>query len=359
MTKKTDFSKLPKKDKREEKQFSHLARLIKLLIILQQGVLNLDKAAQECGVSRRTILRDIDILEQGGIPLYKPTKQGANYRLLESFKFSKLQVTKENALQFADMLDAATKFARTPLNLTTPLQKGVLDLGRTEQQKRKEFRSSKNYQFSPAEISEEQFFSAFLQEQHEEKTPPYFTIMMLSKMGKLFEKEERLSWYIDWQKKYIERVSINLFYIGQNYKRVLEECKKIIKKEPKDTWAYKQAALACYAKNDIKGALLYLLNALDYNKKDAEVYAYLAFFSLKIKDYEKAIFFFKLACDDSVACVHFASSIYADAGLFDKALNEIDKAAQKDPIHAKLYADMKQDVLAKKNGPKDTKQEEK
>ena len=195
MKKKTDFSKLPKKDKKEEKQFSHLARLIKLLIILQQGVLNLDTAAQECGVSRRTILRDIDILEQGGIPLYKPTKQGANYRLLESFKFSKLQITKENALQFADMLDATIKFARTPLNLTTPLQKGVLDLGRTEQQKRKETRSSKNYQFSPEEISEEQFFSAFLHEQHEEKTPPYFTIMMLAKMGKLFDKEERLKLY--------------------------------------------------------------------------------------------------------------------------------------------------------------------
>lgn len=355
MTKKTDFSKLLKKDKKEEKQFSHLARLIKLLIILQQGVLNLDTAAQECGVSRRTILRDIDILEQGGIPLYKPTKQGANYRLLESFKFSKLQITKENALQFADMLDAAIKFARTPFNLTTPIQKGVVDLGRTEQQKRKETRSSKNYQFSPAEISEEQFFSAFLHEQHEEKTPPYFTIMILSKMAKLFEKEERLSWYINWQKKYIERVSINLSYIGQNYKRVLDECKKIIKKEPKDTWAYKQAALACYAKNDIKGALLYLLNALDYNKKDAEVYAYLAFFSLKIKDYEKAIFFFKLACEDTIACVHFASSIYAEAGLFDKALNEIDKAAQKDPEHKDIYAEMKEDVLKNKNEKKEEK----
>lgn len=353
MKKKTDFSKLPKKDKKEEKQFSHLARLIKLLVILQQGVLNLDTAAQECGVSRRTILRDIEILEKAGIPLYKPTKQGANYRLMEGYKLPQLNITKENALAVADMLDVATNFARTPLNLTTPIQKGVVDLGRTEQQKRKEKRSSKNYQLSSEEISEEQFFSAFLHERHEEQTPPYLTIMMLEKMGKLFEPKERLSWYLDWQKKYMFRYLTNLSYIGQDYKDVIDDCKKEIKREPKDTWAYKQAALACYAKKDVKGALLYLLNSLDYNKKDPEVYAYIAFLSLKIKEYEKAVSFFKLACDDNVACTHFASDIYAEAGLFDKALNEIDKAAKKDPLHAKLYADMKKDILEKKNGKKE------
>ena len=127
------------------------------------------------------------------------------------------------------------------------------------------------------------------------------------------------------------------------------------KKRAKRHLAYKYAALACYARKDVKSALLYLLNSLDYNKNDDEVYTYIAFFSLQRKDYKNAISFFYFACRNQIRSAQFASDIYTDAGLFDKALNEIDKAAQKDPEHKDIYAEMKEDVLKKKNEKKEEK----
>jgi predicted DNA-binding transcriptional regulator YafY len=58
-----------------------LARLIQLLVILQEEPFpNATRLAEACGVSRRTIYRDLTILEAAGITiLYQPDRQG--YRL--------------------------------------------------------------------------------------------------------------------------------------------------------------------------------------------------------------------------------------------------------------------------------------
>ncbi len=353
MKQKKDFSQLKKsKTKGEENKEKGLVRLMKLMVMLDQGALNLDKASEELGVSRRTLLRDVKILQDAGVPIFKPTEQGANYRLQEGYSLPHFQVTKENALNFADTLLAMQKFAKKPFKMVSTIQKPALESGKKEQKKRKEKRTKEEYNLAPTNLTEEQFLSAWLADQNI-KDLPYETIILTNKVSKLFENEGRNKWYKDWQMKQAERDIIHLNFVGQRYKDVLDDCKRIIKREPKDTWAYKYAALACYARKDVKSALLYLLNSLDYNKKDDEVYTYIAFFSLQRKDYKNAISFFYFACRNQIRSAQFASYIYADAGLFDKALNEIDKAAQKDPEHKDIYAEMKEDVLKKKNEKKE------
>ncbi len=58
-----------------------LARLVQLLLILQSEPFpNATRLAEACGVSRRTIYRDLTILETAGVSIvYQPDRQG--YRL--------------------------------------------------------------------------------------------------------------------------------------------------------------------------------------------------------------------------------------------------------------------------------------
>src|SRR5437764_4215321 len=63
-----------------------LVRLLQLVMILQSGRFpNAQRLADACAVSRRTIYRDLAILEAAGIPaVYRPDRQG--YQLaVESF----------------------------------------------------------------------------------------------------------------------------------------------------------------------------------------------------------------------------------------------------------------------------------
>ena len=49
---------------------SRLTRLIELIVLLQSGrSRNAQQLAAECGVSRRTVFRDLDLLRQAGVPL--------------------------------------------------------------------------------------------------------------------------------------------------------------------------------------------------------------------------------------------------------------------------------------------------
>lgn len=61
---KKDYSLLPKKTKEKKSATEHrVCRLVRLMLMLDRGVLNLERAAEECGVNKRTIQRDLKILE--------------------------------------------------------------------------------------------------------------------------------------------------------------------------------------------------------------------------------------------------------------------------------------------------------
>ncbi len=349
MKKKKDFSKLPKKSAVKAEREKHLTRLVKLMIVLDQGVLNLDEIAQECNVSKRTILRDIRILEDAGIPLYKPSEKESNYLITEGFSLPHFQVTPENALKFVDALDALSSVGKKPFKYVEPIQKEVVEFGRKQQKIRKEKHGK--CELAPTDVIKEQFSSMWLYE-HDIKTNPYSHLIMLLEMKDFFEQEERDRIYRDWQIKNVRRSLADMYYLGGQYQNVLDECDELIKEDPKDLWAYKRAALACYANKDFKGGIKYLLDGMEQKRTDIELIVYIIVLLIETEDYEGAIEFFNIAYKDEYPRSHFASVIYEKAGMFDKALEILDRAVKKDPKYAGKYKEMKADILAKKNAEK-------
>lgn len=342
MKQEKDFSKLPRKGAKKKKGEvkKGLARLINLLITLNQGVLNLDRAAQENGVSRRTILRDIETLEQAGIPLYKPNAQNVNYRVREDFNWAKFRITKENALDFADALAALTKQLGNPVKFVLPVQEEVLKAGKKEQKKRKE-----KLEIKHCKALEEEFLASFVADDSFEEDP-LRSMFVAFGMDKEFDNSEKNHWYAKWQNIHLMRSCARMAWLGRRHNDALFFCDQIIKKEPSDTWAYKQAALTCYTKKDYKKAVEYVLEGYKQNQSDEVLYTYLIFLLIQLKDYESALRFFHIFCKDKLMRVRFAAFMYGSQGLFDKAEEVIEKAKKDDPESVSDYDKIKEEILA-------------
>ena len=219
MKTKKDFSKLPKKatKRKNEDVKKGLSRLIKLMIDLNQGVLNLDHAAKECGVSRRTIQRDIETLEQAGLTLYKPNPQNVNYRVRDDFEWAKFNITKENALDFVDALDALTEGLGKPSKWVLPIQKEVEKAGRKEQKKRKEAAGK----WEPMNATKENVLSIFLDDE-KLKQAPLQILLALAEFNKVADdKGFRNSAYRKWQERELQKIMIR-FHWGATTPRGLK-----------------------------------------------------------------------------------------------------------------------------------------
>lgn len=350
MKTKKDFSKLPKKatQQKNEEVKKGLSRLIKLMIDLNQGVLNLDHAAQECGVSRRTIQRDIETLEQAGLPLYKPNKQNVNYRVLDEFDWAKFQITKENALDFVDSLDALTEGLGKPSKWVLPIQKEVEKAGRKEQKKRKE----SSGKWVPMNATKENVLSIFLDDE-KLKHAPLQILLALAEFNKVADdKGFRNSAYRKWQTRELQKIIIRYKWLGQQHAAALKECAKLIKEDPKDVWPYKQAALICYTKKDYKGALQYALDGFGQEKHDDTLLTYCIYFAILNKQYESAARLFNACINHKGMQTHFAALMYASVGQFDKALDVVAKAKKADPKGAHVYEYIEKQVLDLQAGKK-------
>jgi predicted DNA-binding transcriptional regulator YafY len=79
-------------------KLARLHRLLKLIGLLQAGrAHNAEGLATECGVSRRTIFRDLDVLRQSGVPLqYDELRQ--HYRIPATYYLPPTNFTPEEAL---------------------------------------------------------------------------------------------------------------------------------------------------------------------------------------------------------------------------------------------------------------------
>ena len=336
-----DFKKLSRKSKKNTKHISitGLQRLIKLMIILDQGTLNLDNAAQECGVSRRTIQRDIKLLQDAGISMYKPNEQNSNYRLSEGYSLSHFQVTKENALQFADTVLVLAKNMHKPFKLVSPIQKEVLKAGKKEQKKR----NKDKYEIINTNATKDNVMSSFIDY---EKNINILLLPVLFKMHQFFNETNLNNMaYQEWQMEEMSKIEARYMWIMGRYNTSLSSCKKMIEKNAKDAWAYKQAALVCYAKKDYANALLYSLDGWKQNSSDNILYNYCIYFAVLNKDYDLAVELFNNVIHIKQSQAEFAANIYANDGLFDKALEVIEKAKQEDKKSAKEYDKMKNEIL--------------
>ncbi|MBR2082457.1 MAG: tetratricopeptide repeat protein [Elusimicrobiaceae bacterium] len=343
MTTKKDFTKLPKKTtkKKNEDVKKGLSRLIKLMIDLNQGVLNLDHAAQECGVSRRTIQRDIETLEKAGLPLYKPNPQNVNYRVRDEFEWAKFNITKENALDFVDALDVLTDGLGKPRKWVLPIQKEVEKAGRKEQKKRQESQGK----WEPMDATKENVMSIFLEDEKLKQAPLQILLALAQFNEVADDKGFRNSAYREWQERELQKLVIRFNWLGQQHREALKGCDKLIKNDPKDAWPYKQATLICYTKKDYKGALQYALDGFEQDKQDDTLLTYCIYFAILNKQYESAIRLFSVGISHKPLQTHFAALVYASVGQFDKALAIVEKAQKADPKNPKAYKHIKEQVL--------------
>ena len=347
MKTKKDFTKLPKKTAKTKNEDvkKGLSRLINLMITLNQGVLNLDHAAQENGVSRRTIQRDIDLLEQAGLPLYKPNPQNVNYRVRDDFEWDNFNITKENARDFADAMDALTKGLGKPGKWALPIQKGVEKAGRKEQKKRKESKGK----WEPMNATKENVISIFLDDE-KLKCAPLQILLFLARLNEIAgDTFFRNSAYRKWQNRELQKVEIRFNWLGQRHADALKDCQSLIKDDPEDMWPYKQAALICYTKKDYTGALQYALDGFEKDKQDDTLRTYCIYFLILNKLYERAIQLFNACIAHKAMQTHFAALMYAHEGQFDKALDIVEKAKKADPKNPKAYEYIKEQVLELKD----------
>ena len=338
-----DFKKLPKKTaknkptlKSDKDKIKHLTRLIKLMIILDNGALNLDRAAEECGVSKRTIQRDVEILQAAGILLYKPNEQNSNYHLRPDFQLSKFQVTEKNARDFADALDVLSEGLGKPFPWVLPVQEEVKKAGRAAQKKRKA-EWDRVYSNTLDELVTSTFLSMDAME-----TQPYQTILSAWEACRFFNQEEKNDLYTSWNAVESFRIGARYYWLNRQYKNALFFCDLIIKKAPKDIWAYRQAVLICYALRDHKKAYKYLLDGLEQDRKDLVLHFYWIFLYVLDKKYEDAMKLFNAACKGKFWQTHFAAMMYAYSGKPDKALSAIAQGKKDDPQQAAAYDELKQ-----------------
>lgn len=345
MKTKKDFTKLPKKPttkkkKAEQEKIKQLTRLIKLIITLNSGVLNLDHAAQECGVSRRTITRDVNLLQMAGLPLYKPNEQNVNYRLRSDFQLAKFQVTKENALAFVQTLDVLNKNTPLkPVQWVLPIQKEVEKAGRKEQKKQKD--ECKQVFFN---TTDELLMSGLLSKAKMEEQP-YPTLLFALEICRQFNQKEKNALYAQWQKTELFHVMARWSWLNRQYKDALFWCNQFIKSAPKDPRGYRQAVLICYTLKDHQQAYKYIADGLKQNKTDIVLHFYWIYLCMLDKNYQGAMKLFNAAYKSKFGQTHFAATMYAYERQFDKALEVIEQAQKDDPQNASVYDTIKEQVL--------------
>lgn len=87
------------------------SRLISILTILQaRGFATAPELADECGVTLRTIYRDIDSMSEAGIPVYSERGSAGGYRLLDGYRtqLNGLSAKEAEALFMSGLAGAAT-----------------------------------------------------------------------------------------------------------------------------------------------------------------------------------------------------------------------------------------------------------
>jgi len=94
---------------------SRLHRVLKLITVLQTGrSQNADQLAMECGVSRRTIYRDLNLIEKAGIPFFYDSKS-RGYQIHATGLLPAINLNLEEALSVILLASELGRTGRLPL----------------------------------------------------------------------------------------------------------------------------------------------------------------------------------------------------------------------------------------------------
>lgn len=172
---KKDYSKLPKKSKGKKSAIEQrVCRLIRLMLMLDRGVLNVDRAAIECEVNKRTIQRDIKILKAAGVRISKSLTTNSNYKLDPEFRFLDLHITQDNLANFLHTMKGMMMFSRQPLDLLNPLQKELFEMAQHDEVDRRKIQINADRDFrlhtTPAQ------FNGMLLQGESDLTAPIFRL---------------------------------------------------------------------------------------------------------------------------------------------------------------------------------------
>lgn len=322
-----DYSVLPKKSKKEKKMDieQRVCRLIRLMLTLDKGVLNLDRAAQDCGINKRTIQRDLKVLEAAGIPLYKPVQANSNYVLEPDFRFFHYHITPENLENFLHTTIAMLQFSQQPFDLLNPVQKEVLHMAEKDGEERKKILDniSKNKDIN---TTAEQFNGLLLQGKTS-LTDPLVRLQQLFLVDTVLTdiEDDRHFGYGRLQLAEMRRMLAHMARISRDYKAALKHLKCLLKNDPKDAWAYGEMAFVYYEMGDIDSAIQTLQTGCS-KTHDGQLTLYLAFLLGEAKKYTAAIQCFKKIYSDPALVLSFSAEMHKRAGELELALQKIEQA---------------------------------
>lgn len=331
---KKDYSVLPKKTKKEKSDTERrVCRLVRLMLMLDRGVLNLERAAEECGVNKRTIQRDLKILEGAGISLCKPVETNSNYVLDPEFRFSKLHITPENLENFRTTTNAMLAFSSQPLDLLNPIQKEVFEMSQNDEHRRRKIQENAEKDIKVHTTAAQ--FNSMLFQGETSLTDPLFRLQMLFLTDDIFGEigDDRNFGYKHLQLAELARIAAHGARITRKYNEAIETLKWRLEKDPKDAWAWGELAFVYYEKGEVASAIQTLKTG--YKKTlDDTLTLYLAFLLGETKHYEIAIKYFKSIYSQPDIVLSFSAEMHKRAGKLDLALQEIEQALSITPDNA-------------------------
>lgn len=332
MTPKKDFSKLPQKSNKvnSPEKDHRICRLVHLMLLLDSGVLNLDEAARDCNVNKRTIQRDIKVLEAAGFPVYKPSNTNGNYRLMQSFHLGKLQISPENEDELFYTMGALCLFNDKSFDWLSPMQQEVYKFSKGKKVKKDKITKYAKEYYQSQTPDTRLFFSLYLQGLSDTQTPAVRfegTMIMRYMLAAAQENGE-----YSYKKLQLQEIRHNLahtYRIGRDYPNALKQLQNAIKQDPQDEWAYGEMAFVYYEKGDLPTAIETLNTGIKALGGYGEALGwYLAFLLGENHEVDKALQVFEKinpAPDEGHA---FLADIYAKSGKWDLALRHINKAVE-------------------------------
>lgn len=135
MPKPKNYASLPRKKKGTISKDKRLVRLLKIILAFNaQKIVNIRQLEMETGVTKRSILRDIAVLQKAGFSLYKTNQQSTFYHLMENentlAKLEKLDRNHQFIAQYVLQLQAVG--LESPIDLPLLLQDQVDKLNQQE-----------------------------------------------------------------------------------------------------------------------------------------------------------------------------------------------------------------------------------
>ncbi len=353
MKTKKDFSKLPKKANKSGKpeKDQRICRLVRLMLLLDSGVLNLDDAARDCNVNKRTIQRDLKVLEEAGFPIYKPVNTNGNYRLTIPFHLGKFQVTPQNADEFYKTMLSLFKFNDKAFDLLSSVQQEVYNFSKDKkaQQDKTAKNAKEHYQNKTPDARH--FFSLYLQGLSDTQTPAVrFEEAMTMRYMLAAAQENGEYGYKKLQLKEMRHNLAHTYRIGRDYPKALKNAKIAIKEDPKDEWAYGEMAFIYYEMDKLPAAIETLHNGIKAIGGYGETLGwYLAFLLGENHEVDKALQVFEKinpAPDEGYA---FLAGIYVNMDQWELALRHINKAVELNPQN-KVHQFKRNYILSKTKG---------